>query len=89
MADFKKIFERFASAEQVTSGVQDDDDEAEGDGDDEDDVGKKDQKKAEASASESGSDGEGESGWINVYVDPIIQSFQVSLVFFECVFDDK
>ena len=57
MADFKKIFERFASAEQVTSAIPAEEDE---DGDDEGDD-KKDQarKAAEASGSDSGDDGEG------------------------------
>ena len=56
MADFKKIFERFASAEQVTSAVPGEEDK---DGDDQDDD-KKDQarKTAEASGSDSGDEGE-------------------------------
>ena len=56
MAEFKKVFEKFASAEQVTAGTHDDED-----GDDEEGDDKKDQarKAAEASASDSGGEGEG------------------------------
>ncbi len=60
MADFKKIFERFASAEQVTAGIQDDSDEEAGEAGDKEAHAKAD-KGAEASSSDSGSEDGGEA----------------------------